>query len=89
MKIAIVHVRAASCLLSRAPVDGLDAPAAQPGGETLRQRVAQVGAVLYDLDQEPADEGWDQAAADGFDLGKLGHGRTLARSAAFRYGSAR
>ncbi len=59
-----------------APREPLDAAPRQALGKTLRKGNAQIGAVEHDPRERSAFEHGLQAAADGLDLGKLGHGIT-------------
>ena len=51
-----------------------DGAALDLGGEARRQRHPQVLAALGQAGDAMADHARDQAAADGFDFGQLGHG---------------
>ena len=56
------------------PLQPLDPRAGQPLDEALGKRKTQVGPPLLDAAQPGALQHRLQAAADGFDFGKLGHG---------------
>ena len=60
------------------PVDPLDHSPLQPLDELFGEGKAQVGPVLADVFQRRADQHRFKSAPDGFDLGKLRHGRRLA-----------
>ena len=57
-----------------APPDPADGLALQPVGEILREREAQVRPARLDPHETRAFHHGLQAAAHGFDFGKLGHG---------------
>ena len=57
----------------RPPVDGQHRAALDPLGEPGRQRHPEVAAALDEANDAPADQSRNETAADGFDLGQLGH----------------
>jgi hypothetical protein len=57
----------------RAPADAADGLTLEPVGEILRERKAQVRPARLDAHETRALHHRLQAAAHGFDLGKLGH----------------
>jgi hypothetical protein len=58
----------------RPPADAADGLPFQPVGEVLRERKAQVRTARLDAHEARTFHHRLQAAAHGFDLGKLGHG---------------
>jgi hypothetical protein len=56
-----------------APAERLDTPARQPAAEILRKGKAQIRPPLVHGEKPGADQRGFEAAAHGFDLGKLGH----------------
>ena len=57
-----------------APADRFDAASVEALGEAFGKREAEVGPPLLDRGEGRARHGLRQAAADGFDFGKFGHG---------------
>ena len=60
----------------RPPADRGHGPAEQPRLEIVGQRPSQIAARHAHAVDAPAFHGAREAAADGFDLGKLGHAET-------------
>ena len=65
-----------------------DPGAGEAGGEPRRERAAEVGAADVGVDDDAAGQDGLEAAADGLDLGKLGHGGNLHGSGAVAAGRA-
>jgi hypothetical protein len=58
-----------------APLDVLNLPPGEPFRQSRRQWEAQVGTPLLNVRDPLSGQRGEQAAADGFDLGKLRHER--------------
>ena len=62
----------------RPPPDGLDAPASQSAGKTVREGNAQIPPVQLDLLDPASEQSGFKAPPDGFDLGQLRHDDVMA-----------
>ncbi len=72
-----------------APGQRADARAVEPFGEIGRERPAQIGTPQLGANDPPPGHAQREAAADGFDFGKLGHPGSGRRACGWGYCRAR